>query len=366
MLAVLANIKAIISFLLSFIITLFGTLFPQFSTPVKTIESLTEISDGFYIMDYTFDYDIDELMDRGINNHVDLVLYGIRSIIPDSLLSHGFACTTFNAVNPQGEYIFGRNFDYTVSPSLLIWTHPENGYASVGMTCLELLQYADGTLPDDEFKSLLTLLAPYSCVDGMNEKGLCLGVLELENDPTFQISLRKNLTTTTMVRAVLDKAATVEEAIKIFSSYDMHDFLLADCTYHYQITDATGKSAVIEYIDGKMNVLYPEHNENTAIDYQTVANYYLTPGVEDELGFGRERTAYVKNQIDNARGILTENNAMAVLKGVSMDDADLLGYICDTLWSGVYNTHDLTLSLCVSLDYNKTYHFSVKSPLVVK
>lgn len=358
--------KASISFFLSAIITLSGTILPSLSSQVKTIESLTEISDGFYIMDCTYDYDIDKLMNRGIGNHLDLLLYGARQLLPDSLFSCGFACTTFNARNPQGEYLFGRNFDYTYSPSLLVWTHPENGYASIGMTCLELLQYKDGLLPDDEFKSLLTLLAPYACVDGMNEKGLCVGIVELETEPTFQISLKKNLTTSTMVRVVLDKAATVEEAVKIFSSYDMRDFLLSNCTYHYQIADANGKSAVIEYVDGEMKVIYPEHSKKAVFDYQTIANYYLTPGVDDPLGCGQERTAYVKSRMDKARGILTEKGAMSVLKGVSMDDDNICGFICDTLWSGVYNTHDLTLSLCVSLDYGKTYRFSVKKPMIVK
>ena len=64
----------------------------------------------------------------------------------------------------------------------------------------------------------------------MNEKGLSIGVLEVEKHPTFQMTKKTNLTTTAIIRAVLDKAATVEEAIAIFEKYDMRDPLIVDCT----------------------------------------------------------------------------------------------------------------------------------------
>lgn len=354
----------ILTGLLSVCICLLSCITGLGTQQVASLRSIQKLTDSFYTMDYTYDYDIDELLSRGVSSTVDMVIYGAANVLGvDDMLEKGFACTTFNAVTPAGDCILARNFDYTPAPGMLLWTHPEDGYASVSMVGLELLFYGNGFLPDNVFNSLLTLLAPYACVDGMNEKGLCIAVLELETSPTFQLTDRKSLTTTTMIRAVLDKAATVEEAVEIFNTYDMRDFLFSECNYHYQVTDAYGKSVIIEYVNNEINFIYPE-NRGGAVNYQAAANYYLSEGVKDEKGFGHERVQTAMNALDASRGVMTEGAAMDVLKSVSMEQQDLLGYICDTLWSVVYNSDDLTFTLCAGLDYSTVYKFSVAQPQV--
>ena len=69
-----------------------------------------------------------------------------------------------------------------------------------------------------------------------------------------------------------------DEAIEIFKTHDMRDYLFGECTYHYQIADASGKTCVIEYIDGEVTVLYPEKNKNNKVDYMAASNFYLTEG----------------------------------------------------------------------------------------
>lgn len=325
----------------------------------KSLSTVTEVSDGFYTMDYTYDYDIDEMLKYGIPSTVQLVLYGAANTMFDI---KGFGCTTFNAVNRSGEYIFARNYDYMDSPYLLIWTHPENGYASISSVSLYFLGFNDKFRPINEAASLLTLLAPYIPVDGMNEKGLCVGVLELETDPTFQISSKPPLTTTTMVRAVLDKCATVDEAIKFFASHDMRDLAFDGCTYHYQLADAKGNTAVIEYVNGKMNVIYPKKHAANEVDYLVAANFYLTPGVDDPLGLGHDRAEKAELALIKSGGLVSEKKAMNILKSVSIKDEDMNGYICSTLWSAVFNTHDLTVDVCVFGDYNHTYSYSLNTP----
>jgi len=246
-----------------------------------------------------------------------------------------------------------------------VWTHPEDGFESISMVDLEFLAYSNKKTPDTTLSCLPTLLAPYVCVDGMNEKGLCIGVLELESKPAFQRTSKPNLTTTTMIRAVLDKAATVDQAIAIFKSYDMRDMLLGGCTYHYQIADANGKTVVIEYVKNKMNIIYPEKSGGK-VDYISAANFFLTKGAHDPKGFGQERAGAAMEALAKTGGVLSESKAMDVLQTVSVDKTDWDGYICSTLWSAVYNTDDLRLTLSTQLDYDTAYTFTIDKPLEYK
>lgn len=367
---VLSIIKSFFTMIFSTVLVFYSSVTGLWTNQLESIRSVEKVTEDFYTMDYTYDYDIDELLERGLNSTVGLMLYGAYNTMGESVknriaaLTPNFGCTTFNSVNSEGEYLFSRNYDYMESPGMLVWTHPKDGYASVSNVSLYFLLYSRdrGFLPEDEFASLFTLLAPYIPVDGMNEKGLSVGVLELENDPTFQISDKKALTTTTMVRAVLDKAATVDEAIAIFNKYDMRDLYFDACTYHYQIADANGNSVVIEYVDGKINLIYPEKKIGNLTDYISAANYYLTPGVYDPNGLGYDRVETVYSALNASKGLTSENQAMNILESASVKDMDMNGYICSTLWSAVYNTHDLSIDICVNNNYSEVYRFSLDTP----
>ena len=93
-------------------------------------------------------------------------------------------------------------------------------------------------------------------MDGINEKGFSIAVLQVRATPTKQNTGKKPAITTVLIRAALDKCATVEEGIKLFATYDMQDLL--GVNYHYQLSDAQGNSAIIEYIDNKMVVIRQE------------------------------------------------------------------------------------------------------------
>ena len=59
----------------------------------------------------------------------------------------------------------------------------------------------------------MTLAAPYAPLDGMNEKGLAVGVLLIDTKPTNQNTKKVDITTTTAIRLMLDKAKNVDEAL---------------------------------------------------------------------------------------------------------------------------------------------------------
>lgn len=355
--------KAVCSFLTFFIVFNAG-LFGYSSDKLRTMYCIEKIEDGVYTMDYLDDYDSDAMLKYGYSSHVQMLLRMLCELTHPDL--PGFGCSTFNAVTPDEKHLFARNFDYMDSDLLLVWTHPKNGYASVSSVSPLLLGYGDRIKIDTLASRALLLAAYLAPLDGMNEKGLSIGILELTAKPTFQLSTKPDLTTTTMVRAVLDKAATVDEAIEIFRSHDMRDFLFAECTYHYQIADASGNSVVIEYVNGKMHILRPEQCENTAVDYIAATNFFLAPGADNSDGMGQDRYETIMTALDASGGVATEEEAMRILQNVSMQDADLHGFICDTLWSVVYNQTDLTVSLCAQNNYEKTYRFSVNEPQAIQ
>lgn len=332
-----------------------------FRREIATAASVKNAGGGLYTMNCTYDYNLDKLLETGVTTDRELVdfITGnlLRGIVDIDVDVEGYACTTFNAREEDGDFLFGRNFDYMPAPCMLVRTDPEDGYASVSMVNLEFAGYALDYLPDGPLDRVMTLAAPLIPVDGMNEKGLCIGVLELENGPTHQNTGKTGLTTTAMIRLVLDRAASIEEAVGLFRSVDMHDS--AGCGYHYQITDASGASVILEYVNDEIVLHQPPRTGNTA-GCQTAANYYVDKSVDDPKGFGQERCGEVLKTLNASNGVLSTDDAVKLLGRVSMDDqADPNGYVCDTLWSAVYNSTALTVTLCTNLDYAAFREFSL-------
>ena len=127
---------------------------------------------------------------------------------------------------------------------LFVRTAPEDGYRSISMVNLSYIGFGEGKLPTSLLDSLLTLAAPYVPLDGLNEKGLAVGVLLIDTEPTDQQTDKPDITTTTAIRLLLDRAATVDEALALLSQYDMH--ASANSCYHFQIADAAGRAVVVE------------------------------------------------------------------------------------------------------------------------
>ncbi|WP_332650842.1 C45 family peptidase [Lysinibacillus sp. 54212] len=107
-----------------------------------------------------------------------------------------------------------RNYDF--SPELydarLVFSNPINGYASVGFS-----QQVIGRL------------------DGMNEKGLVVGLHFVNNEHKGEGFLA-----TTIVRILLEQCCSIKEAIELISTIP-HGFC-----YNYSITDLSGEGVVVE------------------------------------------------------------------------------------------------------------------------
>lgn len=329
-----------------------------FGAELKTLGSIEKVDDyPLYTMDYAGDYGIDEFLAQGGASNdrelIDFVVSRLLKGLPIEIELPNLACSTFNATTPEGDALFGRNFDLDYAPGMLVRTTPKDGYASISMVNLAFIGYGKDKLPEDLVSSVVSLAAPFTPLDGVNEKGLAVGVLLIDTEATNQQTDRVDITTTTAIRMMLDKCATVDEAIALLEKYDMH--ASGNRSYHFQIADASGKSVVVEYIGNKMNVVEPG-----AEGYQAATNFLLTPGDYD-FGKGQDRYQTIMEQLTASKGVLNEQQAMDVLKSVSREiriNED--GEEFRTQWSILYNQDKATAKICVGGDYGQTHEFKVK------
>lgn len=158
-----------------------------------------------------------------------------------------FGCSLF-ATNDAADPLFARNFDWDPAPAMLLFTDPADGYASASMVDLSYLGVTD---PAEDASKLVD--APLLPFDGMNEKGLAIGLAAVPDAQPGSRPDRPTVGSVRIIRLVLDTAATVEEAKKVFEEHNV-DFD-GGPPLHYLVADATGKSAAIEFVDGKVVAL---------------------------------------------------------------------------------------------------------------
>ena len=211
-----------LALILALVIGVGGLFFGE----IRTLVSFKQLNEHpFYEMTYHADYNLDEFLVNGAATDDDLVSFVTKQVLkgisfdvnPDG------ACSTFVATNLEDENLFGRNFDYVHSIGLIVRTQPKNGYKSISLVNLNHLGLSLENMPTKNLiNRIVTLAAPYAPLDGMNEKGLAVGVLLIDTTPTNQNTKKVDITTTTAIRLMLDKAKNVDEALELLSSYDMH------------------------------------------------------------------------------------------------------------------------------------------------
>ena len=328
----------------------------------ETLGSIKQLDKNLWTIVYKNNYGLDKLLEKGCGNIMDAVLFLQKEVNFPALAPNpehsGFACSTFNARTAEGQYIFGRNFDYKEAPCMVCWTAPEKGYRS--MAVIDTTFFIHGTKYHPLHKSdkkLHAMGAPYMAMDGINEKGFAIGVLEIKSKATKQNTGKKPIITTVAIRAALDKCETVDEAIELFSSYDMHDSIFIN--YHYQFADAYGASAIIEYVDNKMYVIKQEKKNGCL----ALTNYFLTPGGDNHDGRGMDRYEHITKTLDTKDGIITDDEAMKLLSEVTLNyQHKIFKHQVITLWSAVYNCNEKSMLLCAGMNYDKKYRFFVDKP----
>lgn len=325
-----------------------------FQRNIRTAASVKRLEDGLYFMEYKGGYNLDGFLEQGgASDDLAVAEFVIQDVfhglLPIDLRGSSFGCSTISARTPEGDAVFGRNFDWGTCTALIVRTNPVNGYDSVSTVNMDFLNLGLD-MPEERQIRLLSVAAPFAPMDGMNEKGLCVAVLMIQDSPGFQQDTGKpDLTTTTAVRLLLDKASDVEEALELLSRYDMH--ASAGMMVHFALADVSGHSVVVEYID----------NEMVVTETPVVTNYYLSPGEKYGIGTEESKIRYAMLVDMLQRGSpFSMDGIRDALDSVSKHNFD--SEFASTEWSIVYNQSTGEVRYYHRENYEKYYSFMAGSP----
>lgn len=314
---------------------------------IKTMLTIKKAGDGLYTMKNLECTDTQGMLDSGSKSINELIswtfgrhLYGAPNVFVENF---NFGCSAFAAQTPDGKHIFGRNFDFPETDTLLIHSHPEGAYESIGIADIGVLGVGKTypVSPDSPQGRLAMMITPYFIVDGMNEKGLAAGILQLNVDETHQDNGKPDLLVFCAIRAILDKCSNVDEALALLDKYDIHSDMRAD--FHLFVTDRSGRYVVVEWLDGKM----------VTTEKACCTNSIVAPGSHHDEGAPDKRMETIEKQLGSTR-VVTDRKAMEILAMVKSNS------MFDTEWSCIYNLDDFSVNICLDGDYGKVYTFSAK------
>jgi len=338
-----------------------------------TIETLTDIGEGdIFTMDYKADYKLQEFIDADLISQaaVKSRAAGILLAAPQAPVKAepvNPACSAFQAVTPEGDVIYGRNFDYRFKDgaSILMRTRPRDGYQSLSMVSMNFVGYDGAMLCDGKTDLSMLVAAPLMQMDGMNEKGFAISVLVVVADECAQqyADGKHSIMTSVMMRMLLDRAADVDEALSMLENYNFFcDGLQTDrkpgnkSNYHFLLSDASGKTVVLEYVKKDGPGTDSEWVMN-AVDEKIATNHFRSEGWR-HLGRQDERWSRMQRTLEEKNGVLTVTEGMALLNSVHQTPHD--NHEGKTQWSVIYNLTKKCATVCVNGDYSRAYTVSLK------
>lgn len=288
-----------------------------------------------------------------------------KGLIPMSIEESEIGCSSFTVQTVDGDRLFGRNYDLKKTNTCLVFTEATEGrHATISTVDLQFLGIDNDLGVNSLMDKITCLAAPYAPLDGINDAGVSCGIYMTyqggeETVATSQNTEKPDITSTTMLRLILDYADSVDEAVKLVQEYDLHDS--ANTSYHYMVADSTGKSAILEWVagtddtdnDGSLRELvvhYNDHDEYIGereqhAGYQWVTNYVLNPGYYDGVSKnemkGADRYEKLYEVLNETNGVVKdEKEAMKLLSTVGRRSWNNDDKNTCTVHSAVYNLTD--------------------------
>lgn len=279
------------------------------------------------------------------------------SIITCISVTPGYTCTRIlNANNPDA-VILGRTMDWEGDLYTNIWVYPE-GVKRNGQVQTNPLEW------QSHYGSIVTTAFDMTGTDGINEKGLAAHILWLgETDYGNRDEKQKGLSVTQWLQYYLDNFSSVNEAVDATRAPDFQVVGMVDPNTHKKIQlhlaleDASGDSAIIEYIGGKPKIYH-------GAEYSVLTNSPTLPKQLKHLkqykGFGGNkplpgttdatdrfvRAAYYLKFMPKAN---SAQEAMAQTMSIVRSIAEPYGDpvktgedVSPTIWQTITNLSDLT------------------------
>ena len=382
----MSNMKRFLKIFLILILVLMLAVTLLWQGEYRTLSSLRQVDGNpyLYTMDYKAGYDLDDVIEKDVDTNAELLGYMIARVCKGLPIMtkrlkaaeeneevKSINCTSFQAKQADGDgYWFGRNYDYFKNPTLITFSHPKKGYASIACSDMSHLGYGLNKLPAGFRTRVKCLGGIFVPVDGINEKGLCTSIMALPKQASQQNTEKHDVGTTVIMRLWLDRCATVEEALALLESVDVRHDAKSGSGYHYMIADATGHCVVVEFDkDDAWKTLVVRKPKDQ--DYMVVTNHLLNPkhyttepdiAVGNPRSFSWDRYAKAGAFLAERAGVLTLDEALECLSLVHWENLPIPGtdgLVEDTQYSGVYDQDKIALSLRNWNDYGTTHRFEL-------
>jgi hypothetical protein len=284
-----------------------------------------------YRVDYTADYKFDEYLETGA-----IPFYSAISSKSDN-----FSCTCFAAFG-EDTRLLGRNYDWSTRTTyFLVFTNPPAAFSSISTVDMYFFNYDQNKSPDDESNLAVIRTLPYYPFDGMNEKGVAIGMNALDRSESPYNSSKVTIGELQLIRLVLDYAASTSEAISLIQQYNIR---MENPPIHYLIADASGHSVVLEFVNGNMVVM-----DNTK-PWQVTTNFIIT-GLDHYNNAPCWRYKSTCTTLDSQEGVITVPDAFNLLQTVS---------VTGTRWSTVFDLNTAQLQIAMGRNFDTLYHFSIR------
>ena len=280
------------------------------------------------------------------------------------------ACTRAVYLGKEGQTVTGRTMDWFVSDmDTNIWLYPRG-----------LERTSNTRTPftwTSRYGSVVTTIYEGAAADGMNEAGLVANLLYLAESKYPSASpddLRPTLAISAWAQYVRDTYATTAEAVEGLRKEEFRMVpTLAPTgepgTVHLAVSDASGDSAIFEYIDGKLSIhhgrQYQVMTNSPTFDQQlSLAKYWeaiggstMLPGTNRASDRFARASYYINEATQTADPRLAVATVFSVMRNVSVPiGIKIPGQpnIADTLW------------LTVADQKNRVYYFqSTNSPSIL-
>jgi choloylglycine hydrolase len=249
----------------------------------------------------------------------------------------GDACTSFLLKHPSGP-LMAKNFDWDVADGLLVINPRGLAKKAVAPDGVKPVRWTSryGSVSFNQYGREFPL-------GGMNEAGLAMEVLWLDETDYPETGDRSFIGTLQWIQYCLDSFRTVADVVASASELAIS----GPAKLHFIACDETGNCAIVEFLDGKMvtrserTLPLPVLTNNTFNDSLEYLNRTLGYGGEPITPEGPgslarfARTAKGTHAARSAAGDLPVGDAFAILADVAQPDS--------TQWSIVYELQKTTV-----------------------
>lgn len=333
-------LKRLACVLAALVIALAVAVFALWHNELATLSSLKKLSDrdeahrdgAVYQLNVSGGYYFDDFLAQGgASTDSELISFITQSItkgiIPMNIKTSTIACSAFTADTQSGDRVFGRNYDFSATNTAIVYTNPGKSSRLLLHHRPELPRPRQGQGRREPRPEDPDPRGPL-CAAGRRQRRRCglrhLHVLsgEGKGTPTDTQTDKPDLTSTTLLRLILDYADSVEDAVALAEQYDLHDS--ASSCFHYMVADSTGRSAVLEWVgadadhdtDGSQRQLNVLWNDTDALsdssDWQVVTNFIKAPGYYDGTAVemkGLDRYEHLAAALRQTNGVVADKNA---------------------------------------------------------